>query len=491
MRRWLLVCAVALWAGEAGAEGLLGWLKGAPPERVEIELSIYDTPTLMEAEITRPVEAAVAAIEGVIAVESLTSTQTWRVVVTVTRGDALAEIREAVSRVVGDAEMDLPFTVRRAQPDPSAWWVMTGEDAVARYEGLRRLARGGEPCAGGERVEIRLDTRRAEALGLGLDAVESPLRRAIDGGRRLEDLGAVVVKGQDQRPIALRDVATIAAVEDADACRCWWMGRPAACVPAGEEAPQPMPPGVTAQRVEPSARGVALVGEGGALASARQDLFQEGLVTVKGDRLTAWPQKAASAALDGQQQARWIEAAERRPGLHVSPAGEGGERRRWAVSGGDLAARRRAAEAFAEAARDRGAGAAVAGQRLAPEIQLTLDREALRRLGISEAQVSEQLRDRQSGRRIGTLKGGRSVTLIAGEAPVGDVMALQQVMIKSRAGAQIPLSAVAQITLAAPPAALHRYDQRPVTWVETWGAEAKAALEAVRLPVGVVVQAVE
>jgi len=481
----------------------------------------------VEKQIAVPLEDALARVPAVDHMRSVSTARGVQVTCTLSPGADPAQAAAAIHAAVAGAARGFPAGVappllyrrpvaRRlrfvvASPSWSRDQMASVRDrilvpAFERMSGVTRVATCG---AGTAAVLIEIDLDRLRALQLDLGAVRSGLGRAASGGfRTLEDLANAPLASAAGAP-ALRDVAQVTRGSSEPTCSADGAERGLLAIDVGladgagtdQAATRIAGEAVAVAAQLPADVTLSRFGEGAAAtlelaletpAGTEPERLREigarlakaiaaapGVASVlvesgdpTGPELIGSPGIRAHVALQQASAARAAITAAALPGAAVHVMSGPLADARITLLGDDLDLLERAARdvagAVGKAPGVAAAGAASLGP--APRVQIAADRTALARLGLTPAAVDEAVAAALDGVRVGQLmEGGEAIPIhlrVGGQDRGSPADRLSRMNMRSRAGALVPLSSVAQITLIAEPARILRIDRRRA--VEIW-----------------------
>lgn len=485
------------------------------------------SPAELEAMDVQPVEAAMSELERVTRVESAVVEDRALVWVALSSSAELAigPAREALAELAAalPPEADHPQLgmVREAR----AWVVMLAqgpvearmavaevlEQAVLVVPGTRRAHHLGATAAF---VSVAPDPARLTALGLDAAMVIEALERALrplGASVGLDDLASLEIATREGTPIRLRDVATLADERGQEGSRVWAGGREADLWVVEADDPEAVRKAVSTVPI-PAGISIAMLGEllpqgcpSPALGRRWEGDFEllefalaPGTEAARAAELVAraptlddavwWTMDAllddaapsdplrVSVLLpsDSPHRAKLLDWAK---GVALELRGDHGPGRTQVVLAlrhPDLERIHAGLTAVIEAARGRGLVVSTESA-FTPQLDVTIDRSAAARLGVSVADVGMRLRATLDTTPVGFIRDGateRPVRVLgvgAGTAaPAPERLA--GIMVPTPSGVSVPLASVATLAATTQPRRIDRSNRSRVGYVRIWTA---------------------
>jgi multidrug efflux pump subunit AcrB len=449
------------------------------------------SPSEVEHAVVLPVEAAVADVDGVDAVESTARAGGGEVRITVASGPEVHSRFHAIKRAVDGIE-SFPADVERpivSHPSRTAHFVVATEPSTLS---------GADNIIGAPRREltVAVEPERLRAYGLTVDDVTRALQVGTLPGERplvrirdpIDGLDTLVLKTTetgsmlrlgDIATLRLADVGAIVLRGDQNVM-LGWMRMPPEPGPSVLEVVSPdgcgEPPVVTltAEPTRPLNRPMLE-----ALARRLSRASPEVVVVAEREAIRLM----APAGEDADAHAsNMLRALRNEPMLAVTDIDGVGSAQVLDLSHAELDAIRRAVDAVVEAARsDEGAEAIARVRPMAEELDIKLDRDAATALGLTDVDIARQVRARHYGVEATRLGDGRSqlaVRVIStgdDDNELASVDDLRSMTIHAPNGTDVPLSSVATLRLGTAPSEIERRGERRSMSVVVWGPGAKTA----------------
>lgn len=432
----------------------------------------------VEQGVVLAIESSISGIRGVAEIASTAEAGRAEFVIELEPGADVDASIVAVKSAV-DGVTTLPADVEQPLVFPPAmathWVVATDPSAL-----VGASERIGDPR---HAVRVEADPKRLRAYGLTMDEVARTLR--LDG---LEDgpeeIGAVVLRTTDAGSVVkLGDVATI-ELEDVGPVVVRgntpvFVGRMHTPPPLGNSVLEAVAPGqcgapslvmVTARPPEPLNRP-----QREQLARRLAEAAPSVVVVVADETV----QLMAPANGHAETVAsRLLGPVHDQPELVATDLEGVDSVRVLDLSHADLEAMHRAADAViaAAAASEDGTHAIRRGLPSSPQLDITLDREAAARLGLTHADVARQIRAQRFGTEVARINAQGSLQTVRVVQSTKDDE-LESLMLRTPAGGDVPLTAVATLELGRTPATIARRNMRRTMSVLIVGPSAATTVE--------------
>lgn len=436
------------------------------------------SPLEVEQGVVLAIESSISSVGGIAKIESTAEAGRAEFVIELDPGADVDATIGAIKSAV-DGVTTLPADVERPllfHPTMARHWVVaTDPSALSGSE--ERL---GTPR---QTVTVEADPERLRAYGLTMEDLARTLRlEGLEGGP--EDIGAVVLRTTDSGSVVkLGDIATI-ELEDVGPVVVRgnarvFVGRMLTPPPIGDSVLEVVAPGHCGapSLVTVTARPPAALNrpQREQLARTLAEAAPSVVVVVADETVQLMAPAHGHAETVA---ARLLETVQDQPELVATDLEGVASARVLDLSHADLDAMHQAADAViaAAAAAEDGTYAIRRGAPSAPQLDITLDQEAATRLGLSNADVARQIRAQRVGTEVARIDAQGAVINVRIVQPTRDDE-LDALMLRTPAGGDVPLTAVATLELGRTPATIARRDMRRTTSVIIVGPSAPTTVE--------------